>query len=91
MSLQWRSEDPSKQENVKDGAEERNISKSVVGLLAVLCACFSSGFAGVYFEKVLKTSRISLWMRNVQLGKNDGHCHTMPEAAKTFSKLSCNI
>lgn len=71
MNLQWRSEDSSKQENVEDGAKQRNISKSVVGLVAVLCACFSSGFAGVYFEKVLKTSRASLWMRNVQLGEKN--------------------
>ena len=38
-----------------------------VGLLAVLAACMSSAFAGVYFEKVLKGSTQSLWMRNVQL------------------------
>ena len=69
MNLQWRGEDSGKQENVEDGAKQRNISNSLVGLVAVLCACFSSGFAGVYFEKVLKTSNASLWMRNVQLGK----------------------
>ncbi|KAK6017605.1 UDP-galactose transporter [Ostertagia ostertagi] len=43
-------------------------SDSIVGLLAVLAACFSSGFAGVYFEKILKTTNVSLWMRNLQLG-----------------------
>ncbi|KHJ81984.1 Nucleotide-sugar transporter, partial [Oesophagostomum dentatum] len=42
-------------------------SDSIVGLLAVLAACFSSGFAGVYFEKILKTTNVSLWMRNLQL------------------------
>ncbi|VDN21055.1 unnamed protein product [Gongylonema pulchrum] len=39
----------------------------MVGLLAVIAACFSSGFAGVYFEKVLKGTSVSLWMRNLQL------------------------
>lgn len=42
---------------------------SMVGLLATIGACVSSGLAGVYFEKVLKdsTASTSLWVRNVQL------------------------
>ncbi|XP_010138314.1 PREDICTED: UDP-N-acetylglucosamine transporter [Buceros rhinoceros silvestris] len=39
-----------------------------VGLIAVLIACFSSGFAGVYFEKILKETKQSVWIRNIQLG-----------------------
>ena len=39
-----------------------------VGLVAVLCAAGTSGFAGVWFEKILKGSRTSLWIRNVQMG-----------------------
>jgi UDP-sugar transporter A1/2/3 len=40
-----------------------------VGLLAVLLACFSSGFAGVYYEKLVKeSSQPSLVIRNLQLG-----------------------
>ena len=31
-----------------------------VGLVAVLTACFSSGFAGVYFEKILKENKQSV-------------------------------
>lgn len=42
-------------------------SDNILGLGAVLAACFSSGFAGVYFEKILKTSKVSLWIRNIQL------------------------
>uniref|UniRef100_A0A1B0G5L2 Uncharacterized protein n=1 Tax=Glossina morsitans morsitans TaxID=37546 RepID=A0A1B0G5L2_GLOMM len=37
------------------------------GLWAALGACFLSGFAGIYFEKILKGAEISVWMRNVQL------------------------
>lgn len=40
----------------------------VLGLAAVLAACFISGFAGAYMEMVLKQSKASLWLRNVQLG-----------------------
>jgi len=40
----------------------------IIGLVAVLCAACTSGFSGVYFEKILKGSRTSLWIRNVQMG-----------------------
>lgn len=40
----------------------------IVGLAAVITACIMSGFAGVYFEKILKGTQQSVWLRNVQLG-----------------------
>lgn len=54
-------------ENVhkKPVAVEQN---PVVGLAAVITACIMSGFAGVYFEKILKGTQQSVWLRNVQLG-----------------------
>lgn len=39
----------------------------MTGLIAVIIACVISGLAGVYFEKVLKGSSTSLWVRNIQL------------------------
>uniref|UniRef100_U5ESQ4 Putative udp-galactose transporter n=1 Tax=Corethrella appendiculata TaxID=1370023 RepID=U5ESQ4_9DIPT len=39
----------------------------LLGFSAALGACFLSGFAGIYFEKMLKGADISVWMRNVQL------------------------
>lgn len=38
------------------------------GLISVVSACTLSGFAGVYFEKILKGSEVSVWIRNIQLG-----------------------
>lgn len=38
-----------------------------IGLVAVAIACTISGLAGVYFEKVLKGSSATLWVRNIQL------------------------
>lgn len=46
-------------------AEDHN---RLVGLVSVLCAACTSGFSGVYFEKILKGSQTSLWLRNVQMG-----------------------
>lgn len=38
------------------------------GFSAVLVASLLSGFAGIYFEKILKGSApVSVWMRNVQM------------------------
>ncbi|XP_024275615.1 CMP-sialic acid transporter isoform X2 [Oncorhynchus tshawytscha] len=37
------------------------------GFMAIAIAVFCSGFAGVYFEKVLKSSDTSLWVRNIQM------------------------
>uniref|UniRef100_A0A8C9W6W1 Solute carrier family 35 member A1 n=1 Tax=Scleropages formosus TaxID=113540 RepID=A0A8C9W6W1_SCLFO len=39
----------------------------VLGLIAIAVAVLCSGFAGVYFEKVLKSSDTSLWVRNIQM------------------------
>ena len=39
----------------------------MLGFVAVIVACLFSGFAGVYFEKILKSSPVSTWLRNVQL------------------------
>ncbi|KAI9228307.1 MAG: nucleotide-sugar transporter-domain-containing protein [Piptocephalis tieghemiana] len=47
--------------------EVGSLGSQMTGLLAVSCACLLSGLAGVYFEKILKGSGTSVWVRNVQL------------------------
>lgn len=43
--------------------------QQLIGLVAVLVACFSSGFAGVFFEMLVKTgAQPSVVIRNLQLG-----------------------
>lgn len=39
-----------------------------MGFAAVIMATMTSGFAGVYFENILKTGTTSVWIRNIQLG-----------------------
>lgn len=41
---------------------------TTMGFIAVLLASVTSGFSGVYFEKILKNSSPSLWIRNIQMG-----------------------
>jgi len=57
---------------IQNATKKASVSESeqsqIVGLLSVLVSCISSGFAGVYFEKILKGSKGSLWLRNIQLG-----------------------
>ncbi|KAF4072646.1 hypothetical protein AMELA_G00265210 [Ameiurus melas] len=60
--VQWPTDSPGSSEK-----QEPATGSPFVGLVAVLVACCSSGFAGVYFEKILKESKQSVWVRNIQL------------------------
>lgn len=42
-------------------------TSTTLGFLAVLVAAVLSGFAGVYFERILKNSKSTVWMRNIQM------------------------
>jgi len=48
-------------------ATEVQKQSATVGLAAVLVACVMSGFACVYFEKLLKHTPPSIYLRNIQL------------------------
>jgi UDP-sugar transporter A1/2/3 len=51
----------------KGGDANKTEQNFTLGLAAVVVCGFSSAFAGVYFEKILKGSAPSVWMRNAQL------------------------
>ncbi|KAI1297416.1 hypothetical protein EDD11_007146 [Mortierella claussenii] len=51
-----------------EGEDDSTGQNPIIGLLAVLTSCISSGFAGCYFEKILKGSESDMWVRNLQLG-----------------------
>jgi len=61
---------PTSTSSTAASSEKHNGSSQnqTVGLLAVMASCVSSGFAGCYFEKILKSSNTSMWIRNIQLG-----------------------
>ena len=65
-TVQVQPTDPTKRASEK----VNNDQSPMIGLAAVIISCVSSGFAGVYFEKILKSSQQqnSVWLRNIQLG-----------------------
>jgi drug/metabolite transporter (DMT)-like permease len=57
-------------EGIKEDVAMQQVQMNAsLGFMAVVVACMLSGLAGVYFEKVLKDSgvTVSVWVRNVQL------------------------
>lgn len=80
LCLQWPSESALTPEK-----ETLSAGSQFVGVTAVLVACCSSGFAGVYFEKILKESKQSVWVRNIQLGR---YSSVSPEWYTSSSYLS---
>ena len=49
-------------------ASSSSAHNTLSGFIAVLLASITSGFSGVYFERILKNSTTTLWMRNIQMG-----------------------
>lgn len=55
-------------ENTEQTQATETKQRPLLGFFAVIISCLMSGFAGVYFEKILKGTKQSIWLRNVQLG-----------------------
>jgi UDP-galactose transporter len=54
--------------SVSNAPAEVRHQSALLGLVCILASCVMSGFAGVYFEKLLKHTPPSIFLRNVQLG-----------------------
>lgn len=57
-----------KADAISDHPESLQKESTFAGFIAVLLAACTSGFSGIYFEKILKGSKTSLWIRNIQMG-----------------------
>ena len=55
-------------ENISSTEKEDANKNPVLGLVCVLIMCILSGLCSAYFEKILKGSSVSIWIRNIQLG-----------------------
>ncbi|RWS17090.1 UDP-N-acetylglucosamine transporter-like protein [Dinothrombium tinctorium] len=53
--------------NEEEAEQEPKDNNRIIGLFAVITCCILSGFSGVYFEKLIKSTPQSLWIRNIQL------------------------
>lgn len=55
-----------KEQDAAEG-DDSEVARRATGFIVILSAAALSSMAGVYFEKILKGARSSLWTRNLQL------------------------
>uniref|UniRef100_A0A914V2T9 Uncharacterized protein n=1 Tax=Plectus sambesii TaxID=2011161 RepID=A0A914V2T9_9BILA len=56
------------QQQTDDNVSKKGVDQNpLLGLAAALSMCFTSAFAGVYLEKILKGSKVNVWMQNIRL------------------------
>ncbi|GMR48103.1 hypothetical protein PMAYCL1PPCAC_18298, partial [Pristionchus mayeri] len=67
LSGEWNETDTGLVTTTQSPHRKAKGENSIIGFISVLTACVMSGFAGIYFEKILKGSSVSIWVRNFQL------------------------
>eukprot|EP00612_Vaucheria_litorea_P006193 CAMPEP_0171475720 /NCGR_PEP_ID=MMETSP0946-20130122/3161_1 /TAXON_ID=109269 /ORGANISM="Vaucheria litorea, Strain CCMP2940" /LENGTH=356 /DNA_ID=CAMNT_0012005841 /DNA_START=46 /DNA_END=1113 /DNA_ORIENTATION=- len=77
---------------VGEGMGEENpfLTSKLTGFVCVLAAACTSGFAGVYFEMILKGAKTSLWIRNIQMGLPSILFALVSVYTKDFAKVNGN-
>lgn len=74
-----------------DGGDNKHAHQSKAkGICAVLLAACTSGFAGVYFEKMLKGGTATLWVRNIQMGIPSVLVSIVSVILKDWGKIASN-
>jgi solute carrier family 35 (UDP-sugar transporter), member A1/2/3 len=77
----------SKKASSTDTSQQKN---AIFGLICIVLACSLSGLAGVYFEKILKNSKVSIWVRNIQLGTFGSFFALLTAAISDFEAIRTN-
>jgi len=62
----------------------------MLGLVVILLAAASSGFASCYFEKTMKSPNTSMWIRNIQLALFSGFFSFALMVMKAGDEISSN-
>ncbi|CAJ0929142.1 unnamed protein product, partial [Mesorhabditis belari] len=74
-----------------DESQVRSSSASsgswLIGVSAVFSMCWTSAFAGVYFEKMLKKSSVDVWMQNIRLSMLTAPFALITMFASDFSNI----
>ena len=52
----------------KTSGESNEFKSNMIGFVSVFISCLTSGYTGVYFEKLLKSANTGVCLRNIQLG-----------------------
>lgn len=80
---------PQTDETKRDNEAISEVGKNrFLGLIAVIICCTSSGFSGVYFERLIKfNSKQPLWIRNFQLAMFCFSISTIGMLYQDFTKI----
>lgn len=81
------SENSASEHAAKFSGDTRQQSR-LLGFICVLAASCTSGFSGVYFEMLLKSSTTSLWIRNIQMGISSIAISILTVVVKDWSNVS---
>lgn len=88
VQLPQRSDNLTEKADLPKSVGDQPDKSKLLGLLAVIACCISSGFSGVYFERLIKiNAHQSLWIRNFQLATFCFLISTMAMLYQDYGKI----